>query len=124
MTARNERKKDELRLAGVGLGIWGMWLVLEDTYFGAGFYGFAPPPWLGFFALIPLWLLNLIDTIGVVLLIFIVFASVPKKRRSRDGNAAITGTLILVMLIVFLVLMNSMGVTLADVIQYAKHFFG
>ena len=124
MTGRDERKKDELRLAGLGLGIWGMWLVLEDTYFGAGFYGFAPPPWLHFFALIPLWLLNLIDTIGVVLLIFIVFASVPKKRRSRDGNAAITGMLILVMFIVFLVLMNSMGVTLADVIQYAKHFFG
>lgn len=124
MTGRNERKKEELRLAGAGLGIWGMWIVLEDTYFGAGFYGFAPPPWLQFFRLIPLWMLNLIDSIGVILLIYVVFASRPAKRRSRDGNAAVTGTLILVMFIVFLVLMNSMGVTLADVIQYAKHFFG
>ena len=84
MTADSGRKREGLELASSAVVVWVVWDTLTGLYFGAGFFGQAPPAWLDWVGTLNPILFNVVDTLGLLALVLVVVFSRPKRRGHRE----------------------------------------
>ena len=80
----SREKREGLELATVAVAVWVGWDTLTGLYFGAGFFGDAPPAWLNWVGTLNPILFNVIDTLGLLALVLVVVLSRPKRRGNRE----------------------------------------
>ena len=68
------------KIAAAFLGVYGFIIFFENSYFSAPFYGVQTPSWAKWVGAIPLWALDLIDTVALVAIILLI---IPSKRRKK-----------------------------------------
>jgi hypothetical protein len=139
-SATERRHRLVLVLLGLGVGIWGVLIFFENAYFGAGFFGVSPPSWSAWIATLSFTELNLIDTLGVVLvtagiILYVYWAhkanTAQRRRTSRNsrGAGAVAALFGLVLFVLFLallvyVLYHYGGITLSSLWCSFNGFIG
>ena len=81
---KDGERKEGLRLAELGVAAWIIWDTVTGLYFGAGFYGIQPPSWITWVGGLNPVMFDVIDSIGLVMLVLVIALSSTRRRRVRE----------------------------------------
>jgi hypothetical protein len=130
-----EEHHQQMRLVAhlllVALAVYVVFIQLQNIYFGAFFFGVTPPGWLSWVANLPSWGLDVLATVGVLIVLGLILAARaeharfhPRRRNRRGGAAASALVVIALLLLLFAILDLGFGLTLQTLIGGLRGFFG
>ena len=122
------KPRTEIEVAlGAVAAIWGVFLVFENAYFAAPFYGVAVPIWAAWVGAFPTWSFDVIDTVAVIAIVALfVLGYYDAKHKKRRMNSRGSGGTVLawgIALVLIAVLLYAVfGLTLSTIIQDLEGF--
>lgn len=123
----DKEHKDILLALSVGLGLWGILIIFENAYFAAPAYGVAVPYWAQWVGVLPLWSLDVVDTVALFLVVGLVVLSIHWGHARRIGSrgtgeiSAILGWLVILAFLA-VVAYAVFDLTLPDILHDIERF--
>jgi hypothetical protein len=129
----HHRSKLVAHILILALVVYVVFIQLQSIYFGAFFFGQQPPSWLSWVGNLPFWGLDVLATIGVLIVAGLVIVAHQEHTRGRPrrlsghrrGSAAVGALVAIVILVILFAILNlGFGLTLQSLIGGLRGFLG